>query len=70
MGPIPFTQASAGGPVVVAAHLYGAAGGVAVAAAGSSAAPAGPKRMFYNHARSKSAEILVWTHLRLHAGPE
>jgi rhomboid family GlyGly-CTERM serine protease len=34
VGPIPFTQASAGGPVVVAAHLYGAAGGVAVAAAG------------------------------------
>jgi rhomboid family GlyGly-CTERM serine protease len=31
-GPIPLTQASAGGPVVVAAHLYGAAGGLAVAA--------------------------------------
>jgi rhomboid family GlyGly-CTERM serine protease len=31
-GPIPFTQASAGGPVVVAAHLYGAAGGLIVAA--------------------------------------
>jgi hypothetical protein len=31
-GPIPFTQASAGGPVVVAAHLYGAVGGAAAAA--------------------------------------
>lgn len=31
-GPIPFTQASAGGPVVVAAHLYGAFGGAAAAA--------------------------------------
>lgn len=29
-GPIPFTQASAGGPVVVAAHLYGAVAGLAV----------------------------------------
>jgi rhomboid family GlyGly-CTERM serine protease len=31
-GPIPLTQASAGGPVVVAAHLYGALGGIAAAA--------------------------------------
>jgi rhomboid family GlyGly-CTERM serine protease len=30
-GPIPFTQASVGGPVVVAAHLYGAAAGVVAA---------------------------------------
>jgi rhomboid family GlyGly-CTERM serine protease len=28
VGPVPFTAASVGGPVVVAAHLYGAAGGV------------------------------------------
>ena len=27
-GPVPFTAAAVGGPVVVAAHLYGAAGGV------------------------------------------
>jgi hypothetical protein len=27
-GPVPFTAESVGGPVVVAAHLYGAAGGV------------------------------------------
>jgi rhomboid family GlyGly-CTERM serine protease len=27
-GPVPFTAASVGGPVVVAAHLYGAAGGL------------------------------------------
>ncbi len=27
VGPVPFTAASVGGPVVVAAHLYGAAGG-------------------------------------------
>jgi rhomboid family GlyGly-CTERM serine protease len=27
IGPVPFTAASVGGPVVVAAHLYGAAGG-------------------------------------------
>lgn len=26
-GPLPFTESAAGGPVVVAAHLYGAAGG-------------------------------------------
>ena len=26
-GPVPFTAESVGGPVVVAAHLYGAAGG-------------------------------------------
>jgi rhomboid family GlyGly-CTERM serine protease len=32
MGPIPFTEASAGGPVIVAAHLYGSAGGTAAAA--------------------------------------
>jgi rhomboid family GlyGly-CTERM serine protease len=32
VGPIPFTEASAGGPVVVAAHLYGSAGGTAAAA--------------------------------------
>lgn len=29
-GPMPFTAAAAGGPVVVAAHLYGAIGGAAV----------------------------------------
>ena len=29
VGPVPFTAASVGGPVVVAAHLYGAAGGIA-----------------------------------------
>jgi rhomboid family GlyGly-CTERM serine protease len=30
VGPVPFTQASVGGPVITAAHLYGAAaGGVA-----------------------------------------
>jgi hypothetical protein len=32
-GPIPFTQASAGGPVIVAAHLYGAIGGALAAIA-------------------------------------
>lgn len=32
-GAIPFTEASAGGPVVVAAHLYGAVGGTAAGAA-------------------------------------
>jgi rhomboid family GlyGly-CTERM serine protease len=32
-GPIPFTQASAGGPVIVAAHLYGAASGALAAIA-------------------------------------
>jgi rhomboid family GlyGly-CTERM serine protease len=32
-GPVPFTAASVGGPVVVAAHLYGAAGGVLAEAA-------------------------------------
>jgi hypothetical protein len=26
-GPIPFTESAAGGPVIVAAHVYGAAGG-------------------------------------------
>jgi rhomboid family GlyGly-CTERM serine protease len=31
-GPVPFTAASVGGPVIVAAHLYGAAAGVAAAA--------------------------------------
>jgi rhomboid family GlyGly-CTERM serine protease len=29
VGPVPFTAESVGGPVVVAAHLYGAAGGLA-----------------------------------------
>jgi rhomboid family GlyGly-CTERM serine protease len=33
VGPIPFTQASAGGPVIVAAHLFGAVAGAATAAA-------------------------------------
>lgn len=28
-GPLPMTEVSAGGPVIVAAHLYGAAGGLA-----------------------------------------
>jgi rhomboid family GlyGly-CTERM serine protease len=28
VGPVPFTAAAVGGPVVVAAHLYGAAGGL------------------------------------------
>jgi rhomboid family GlyGly-CTERM serine protease len=32
-GPIPWTESGSGGPVVVAAHLYGAAAGLAVAAA-------------------------------------
>ncbi len=32
-GPLPFTEAQAGGPVVVAAHLYGAAAGALLAAA-------------------------------------
>lgn len=31
-GPVPFTQASVGGPVITAAHLYGAAAGAAAAA--------------------------------------
>ena len=29
-GPVPFTAASVGGPVVVASHLYGAGGGLLV----------------------------------------
>ncbi len=33
MGPVPFTAAAVGGPVVVASHLYGTAGGLAAAAA-------------------------------------
>ncbi len=33
VGPVPFTAAAVGGPVVVASHLYGTAGGVMVAAA-------------------------------------
>ncbi len=32
LGPLPFTDASAGGPVVVDAHFYGALGGVLAAA--------------------------------------
>jgi rhomboid family GlyGly-CTERM serine protease len=32
-GPIPFTEQSAGGPVIVAAHLYGAIAGALVGAA-------------------------------------
>lgn len=32
-GPLPFTAAATGGPVIVAAHLYGAAGGLAASAA-------------------------------------
>jgi rhomboid family GlyGly-CTERM serine protease len=32
MGPVPFTAASVGGPVVVASHLYGTAGGLVAAA--------------------------------------
>ena len=31
-GPVPFTQASVGGAVIVAAHLYGAASGVVIGA--------------------------------------
>lgn len=31
-GPIPFTAATTGGPVIVAAHLYGSAGGLLAAA--------------------------------------
>ncbi len=31
MGPLPFTEAAAGGPVLVASHLYGAGGGLLVA---------------------------------------
>jgi rhomboid family GlyGly-CTERM serine protease len=33
VGPVPFTAASVGGPVIVAAHLYGAAGGLLAAVA-------------------------------------
>ena len=33
VGPVPFTAASVGGPVVVAAHLYGAVGGALAEAA-------------------------------------
>ncbi len=33
VGPVPFTAESVGGPVVVAAHLYGAAGGLSIEAA-------------------------------------
>jgi rhomboid family GlyGly-CTERM serine protease len=33
IGPVPFTAAAVGGPVVVASHLYGTAGGLLVAAA-------------------------------------
>jgi len=32
VGPVPFTASAVGGPVVVAAHLYGAAGGFAATA--------------------------------------
>jgi rhomboid family GlyGly-CTERM serine protease len=32
-GPIPFSESSSGGPVVVAAHLYGTAGGILAFAA-------------------------------------
>ncbi|MEO8465240.1 MAG: rhombosortase [Gammaproteobacteria bacterium] len=32
VGPVPFTAAAVGGPVVVASHLYGTAGGLAAAA--------------------------------------
>jgi rhomboid family GlyGly-CTERM serine protease len=32
MGPMPFTAAAAGGPVIVAAHLYGTAGGLLASA--------------------------------------
>jgi rhomboid family GlyGly-CTERM serine protease len=32
-GPLPFTQASAGGPVIIAAHLYGATAGALAAIA-------------------------------------
>lgn len=31
-GPVPMTEASAGGPVIVAAHLYGSVGGLAAGA--------------------------------------
>lgn len=31
MGPLPFTEAAAGGPVLVASHLYGAGGGLLAA---------------------------------------
>ena len=33
VGPVPFTAAAVGGPVVVASHLYGTAGGLMAAAA-------------------------------------
>jgi rhomboid family GlyGly-CTERM serine protease len=33
VGPVPFTAESVGGPVVVAAHLYGSAGGLLIEAA-------------------------------------
>ncbi len=35
VGPVPFTAGAVGGPVIVAAHLYGAAGGLLAAAAAS-----------------------------------
>jgi rhomboid family GlyGly-CTERM serine protease len=34
MGPLPFTESAAGGPVLVASHLYGAGGGLVVALPG------------------------------------
>jgi len=37
VGPVPFTAESVGGPVVVAAHLYGAAGGLFAQAAAEAA---------------------------------
>lgn len=33
VGPLPFTESASGGPVIVASHLYGAAGGAAYALA-------------------------------------
>jgi rhomboid family GlyGly-CTERM serine protease len=33
VGPVPFSEATAGGPVVVAAHLWGTVGGIIVGAA-------------------------------------
>lgn len=37
VGPVPFTAKSVGGPVVVAAHLYGSAGGLLIEAAAQAA---------------------------------
>lgn len=45
MGPLPFTEAAAGGPVLVASHLYGAGGGLLVALPGILRAKATPTQV-------------------------